>query len=66
MGESKVLYGFWDGDDFSGIVWETKLGKIVTCEGKLNLNNNLMIKDAKNNNVDNIDLRNILMEILPR
>ena len=41
MKESKPLYGVWDGEDFTAIVWETELGKIVTCEGKLNVNNNL-------------------------
>ncbi len=66
MKESKPLYGIWDGEDFAAIVWETELGKIVTCEGKLNVNNNLIIKEADTNeDVDNIDLRNVLMSILP-
>lgn len=53
-------------ESFTAIVWETELGKIVTCEGKLNVNNNLRIKEADTNeDVDNIDLRNVLMFILP-
>lgn len=67
MKKSKALYGIWDYEDFTGIVWETELGKIVTCEGKLNPNSNLAIKDVETGEeISNIDLRNVLMSILPQ
>jgi hypothetical protein len=66
MKESKPIYGFYDGEDFSGIVWDTELGKIVTCNGNLDINMNLLIKDVETGkDVDDIDLRNVLMSILP-
>lgn len=66
MKESKVLYGFWDREDCTGLVWETELGKIVTVEGKLNLKNNLSIRDTQGNDIADVDLRNVLMSILPQ
>jgi hypothetical protein len=67
MKESKPLYGFYDHEDFSGIVWDTELGKVVTCSGLLNPQMNLSIRDIKTGDeVDNVDLRNVLISILPR
>jgi len=67
MKESKAIYGVHDHEDFSAIVWETELGRIVTCEGKLNIKNDLFIRSIETGeDVDNMDLRNILMSILPR
>lgn len=67
MKESKALYGFYDYDECIGLVWETELGKIVTLEGKLNLNNNLVIRDVETGkDIDDIDLRNVLISILPQ
>jgi hypothetical protein len=49
------------------LVWETELGKIVTSEGKLNIKNNLCIRDAETYvDVNDVDLRHVLMQILPR
>ena len=64
MEDSKLLYGFISYPEFSGCIWETPYGKIVVCHGKLDPNNNLFIKDAKGDNVADIDLRNMLMLIL--
>lgn len=64
MQDSMFLYGFINYPEFSGAVWNTPNGKIVVCHGKLNLNNNLSIKDAEGNDVADIDLRNTLMNIL--
>lgn len=64
--ESEAIYGFRDGEDFIGLVWETDLGTVVSFEGKLNLNNNLQIVSAETQEeVDSVDLRNMLMSILP-
>jgi len=66
MKESKPLYVIWDQKNFHAIMWETELGKIITCEGKINLNNNLIIRDIETNeDIKNVDLRNVLMSILP-
>ena len=65
MKESKPLYGLCDLDEFIGIVWETEKGMIVTVNGNLNINNNLLIKDCKTGEeIKDIDMRNILMDIL--
>lgn len=67
MKESKLLYGITDHEDFMASVWDTELGKIVVCEGKLNVKNNLLIRSAETmEDVADIDLKNVLMSILPR
>lgn len=67
MKKSKPIYGLHDHEDFYATVWETELGKIITCEGKLDIKNNLMIRSVETGeDVGDIDLRNILMSILPR
>jgi hypothetical protein len=66
MKDSVPMYGFTDHDGFMGIVWDTALGKIVTIEGKLNPKSNLTIREvATGKDIGDIDLRNILMSILP-
>jgi len=46
---------------------ETELGKIVTIQGNLNVQYNLSIRKLPTGEeIDNIDLRNVLMEILPQ
>ena len=65
MKESKPTYGFWDYEDFTGLVWETEKGIIVTTKGNINPNNNLSIKSCKTNEeIKDVDMRNILMEVL--
>ena len=67
MKESKPLYAISDHEKVLGLVWETDLGKIVTVQGSFNIQHNLSIRDIHTGEeVNNIDLRNVLMEILPR
>lgn len=66
MKESKPLYVICDHSEALGIVWETELGKIVTIEGTINPNNNLSIKEIDSGEeISNVDLRNVIMSILP-
>jgi hypothetical protein len=66
MKDSKPIFGIHDGEDFLAMVWETDLGKVVTMQGKINPQMNLMIKDCETGEyVDEVDLRNVLMQILP-
>ena len=66
MKESKALYGFTDNEDFQGIVWETEKGLVVTCTGKLDIKNNISIRSVKSNEeVGDVDLRNLLLSVLP-
>lgn len=66
MTDSKAIYGIHDCEDFAAIVWETELGKVITCEGKLNIKNNIVIRSCETGeDVVSVDLRNILMSILP-
>jgi hypothetical protein len=65
MKESKPIYGFSDLDEFSGIVWETEKGMIITTNGNINFNNNLLIKSCETGEeIKDIDIRNILIDIL--
>lgn len=67
MKDSKPIYVLHDNDNFYGIVWETELGKIVIIQGKLNINNNLGVYDVETGQeIKDIDLRNVLMSILPQ
>lgn len=64
--ESKPIYAVHDGDTLQAIVWDTELGRIVTCAGKLNPEKDLTIIDVETQEtVKNVDLRNVLMSILP-
>ena len=67
MKDSMPKYAIYDScSDFTGIVWETELGKIVTVENKMSVNGDLAIYNIETNEkVNNIDLRNVLMSILP-
>ncbi|HHT97435.1 MAG TPA: hypothetical protein GXZ90_06045 [Clostridiales bacterium] len=65
MKESKPIYGFYDQEDFTGVVWETEKGMIVTIKGNINPNNNLFIKSCETGeDIKDIDMRNMLMDIL--
>lgn len=67
MKRSEPIYAIRDREEILGIVWDTELGKIVTCEGKWNIKNDLIITDIQTGeDVDIIDLRNVLMSILPQ
>ena len=65
MKDSKPVYVAYDGEEFTAIVWDTELGKVITMEGKINPQMDLMIKDVvEDKYVQNIDLRNVLSPIL--
>jgi hypothetical protein len=66
MKESKLLYAMTDHEDFMALMWETELGNILTVEGKLDIKNNIDIRGIDGNDINNVDLRNVLMSILPR
>ena len=64
---SKEKYVLVNGDDFSAIVWETSLGNVITVEGKLDIKNDLKIYDTYTGEmISNIDLREVLLSILPQ
>lgn len=64
---SKEKYALINGDDFSAIVWETSLGNIITVEGKLDIKNDLRIYDVYTGEmISDIDLREVLLSILPQ
>jgi hypothetical protein len=67
MRESKPMYVIVDHEKILGLVWETELGKIVTFQGNLDIQDNLSIREVETGKeIDNIDLRNVLMSILPK
>lgn len=64
---AELIYGIFNGDNFQGTMWETKLGKIVTTQGKIDISNELKVVDANTGKtVKDIDLLEVLMEILPQ
>jgi hypothetical protein len=64
--KSEPLYVAIDHSGFQAIVWKTDLGLITTVEGKLDPNSDLVIKNVETGDVvSDIDLRNVLMSILP-
>lgn len=66
MKRSEPLYAIFDNEEAKGIVWETELGKIVTIQGLINPQMDLSICDIKTGQeIDSVDLRNVLMSILP-
>lgn len=65
MKESKPIYAFVDHYDFSGIVWETEKGLVVTTNGNINPDSNISIKDIRNGeDIKDVDMRNVLMDVL--
>lgn len=66
---SKEKYFLTNGtndDKFFAVIWETNLGNMITVKGKLDIQDNLKIYDAQSNAiVSDIDLREILLSILP-
>ena len=60
----KVEYGFWDGNDFQGLIWTTPKGRIITMNGTLNPSSCINIKDADGNKIKDVEMLEILEEIL--
>jgi hypothetical protein len=67
MKDSKPIYAICDHEKFVAILWETELGKILVCNGGIeNINRNLDIRDIETEkSIKSVDLRNVLMSILP-
>jgi hypothetical protein len=67
MKPSVAKYAIYDFREFEGLVWETELGLVVSTKGKIDPNANIEIMDVETNEVlKSVDIRNLLMEILPR
>lgn len=67
MNESKVEYAILNVDKCVALVWKTNIGRVVVVEEKIDANGDLSIYDIKEGKtIDNIDLRNLLLEILPK
>ncbi len=64
---AKALYGMTDGDKFEGIVWETKIGKVITFKGNINPQAKFLIRDCETQeDLVNEDMIDVLIEILPQ
>ncbi len=63
MKNSKFLYSF-TGPGIIGSVWKTENDTIVLTHGKLNTNSDLLITNAQGENVDDIDIKNALINFL--
>lgn len=67
MKPSKPVYGITDNKEFNALVWETEEGRIVSCNGTLSINYDIEIFDVETGkHIDSIDLRNLLLSILPK
>lgn len=63
---SKFKYAVKNGDNILGLMWEVDNGKeIFVTNGKVDINYDLEIRDCDGNDIKNVDLRELLMEILP-
>ncbi len=64
---AKALYGIRDYEDFEGVVWETKIGKIITFKGNINPQAGFLIRDCETGE-DIVDeaMIDVLIEILPQ
>jgi len=70
MNKSKAEYAICNIDKCVAIVWKTDIGRVVVVQDKIDINGDLSVVEIKNTSngkvVDNVDLRNLIMEILPR
>ena len=72
MNKSKVEYALANRDGCCAIIWQTELGRIAVVDKPLDINGDISIIDCRedsetrNRIIDNIDLRNLFMEILPK
>lgn len=62
---AELKYVIRNGNDFEGLMWKTKMGNIITMQGKININNGLEVIDIETHEiVKDIDLIDTLAEIL--
>ena len=63
---AKATHCIYDGENFKGIVWETKIGRIITIEGKINPQMGFMVRDIETDkDIISSDMVDVLAEILP-
>lgn len=63
---AKATHYICDGENFKGIVWETKIGRIITTEGKISPQMGFTVCDIQTGeNLISSDMIDVLTEILP-
>jgi hypothetical protein len=64
---SKFKYAVKNGDHILGLMWDAGNNReIFVTNGAIDINHDLEIRDCDGNDIDNIDLKTLLLEILPR
>lgn len=67
MNKSKAEYAICNRTECVGIVWNTDLGRIVVMDKPIDINGDISIHECPMSGaITNIDLRNVIMEILPK
>jgi hypothetical protein len=68
MNKSKAEYAICNRTDCVGIVWSTDLGRIVVMDKPIDINGDISIHacGGMGEAIVNVDLRNVIMEILPK
>lgn len=63
---AKATHVISDYENFIGIVWETKVGRIITLEGKINPKMGFQVRDCETNkDLIYCDFVDVLADILP-
>ncbi len=63
---AKATHFIVDHDNFEGVVWETKIGRIITMKGNINPQMGFSVYEAGNDNsIVSSDMIDVLAEILP-
>ena len=63
---AKATHFITDHDNFQGIIWETKIGRIITFNGSINPQMGFSVYEAGNDKpIINSDMIDVLSEILP-
>lgn len=63
---AKATHAIWDGENFHGVVWETKIGRIITMQGSINPQMGFTVRDCETGeDVVSSDMVDVLTEILP-
>ena len=64
---AKIKYAVKNGNNILGYMWDVGEGKeIFITDGKIDINHPLEIRGADGKDIDNIDLMDLLVDILPR
>lgn len=63
---AQATYFITDHADFEGIVWETKIGRIITMHGKINPQMGFSVYESgEDEPIVSSDMVDVLAEILP-